>query len=682
MEQSGYVDVKVNSQNTLRFSWFVASQDSIQNCSIVNWQLDLIAGSSGRIGSTANKDYSVTVNGQTWIGTNKIGIGNNETKTLVSGTATIPHNGDGTKTFNFSFSQEINITWSDGTKFGTYTGSGSGVLPDISRGAVISGCSQNFSLPGNSAVQWYPIPGYYYKLKYSCGSWMMEPPVIYPGSSDLFTAYFVMPMEAAQGFSGKTGSVSVTLTTWADNACTQQIGVASVAQMGVYVHENDDTRPTISIAEITETGSGLGVFTAGKSRALIRLSCAAKYGAYCGVRTVTVDGKQYTTNTDTITTDVLSISGSVKVSASVQDSRGFSSGTATSNITVYEYGKPGFSEIICKRCDENGVVTSDGTYMKLFVKGWYYALSGQNSRRLTYAVDDGTAKELQLTDVSASNFCYVETENLVIDAGLSKTKSYRVTFQIIDGFGVSETTARMIPSEEIFSHERKNSIGYGGYVDKENTAAFHWGIQPIKGFDLEKTTVWVGTLEALDAFIDQEMIGIPMGFVKMYQVCDLYVAPCLLTVFSGSDADKVPYALVTLDTPEYGRVRKTGYSEGYGSEEGIWEYNWDEWEWENPPMEFGVEYRTTERHNGKAVYTILFHLGAVEAGSKYFEVPYHTEFVRWNATGVDHNAGMVIQAPDISSGFNLEKEYNNGDAYIVCNYNIDHVKVQLWYCVK
>ena len=37
---------------------------------------------------------------------------------------------------------------------------------------------------------------------------------------------------------------------------------------------------------------------------------------------------------------------------------------------------------------------------------------------------------------------------------------------------------------------------------------------------------------------------------------------------------------------------------------------WGEWEWENPPMLAGVEYRTTERWNGKAVYTALVNVGA------------------------------------------------------------------------
>lgn len=39
--------------------------------------------------------------------------------------------------------------------------------------------------------------------------------------------------------------------------------------------------------------------------------------------------------------------------------------------------------------------------------------------------------------------------------------------------------------------------------------------------------------------------------------------------------------------------------------------NWSELEWVNPPMELENEYRTTERWNGKAVYTKLVDLGAL-----------------------------------------------------------------------
>ena len=46
---------------------------------------------------------------------------------------------------------------------------------------------------------------------------------------------------------------------------------------------------------------------------------------------------------------------------------------------------------------------------------------------------------------------------------------------------------------------------------------------------------------------------------------------------------------------------------------------WSEWEWVNPPMYPGVEYRTTERFNGEPVYAQLFELGETpeDGGEKF-----------------------------------------------------------------
>ena len=44
---------------------------------------------------------------------------------------------------------------------------------------------------------------------------------------------------------------------------------------------------------------------------------------------------------------------------------------------------------------------------------------------------------------------------------------------------------------------------------------------------------------------------------------------------------------------------------------------WQSWEWINPPMYVGVEYRTTERSNGSAVYAkrVSYNLGAIDASN-------------------------------------------------------------------
>ena len=44
--------------------------------------------------------------------------------------------------------------------------------------------------------------------------------------------------------------------------------------------------------------------------------------------------------------------------------------------------------------------------------------------------------------------------------------------------------------------------------------------------------------------------------------------------------------------------------------------DWTPWEWANPPMELGVEYRTTERYLGKPVYVKVVDFGVLPANAK------------------------------------------------------------------
>ena len=105
------VDVWVSNQITLRFNWSQSSQSIANNNSVVSWNLQLIA-SGGSISSSASKAWNVTVNGSNYSGSNTVGISNGQTKTLASGSTTIGHNADGTKSFSFSFSQQFDINYS------------------------------------------------------------------------------------------------------------------------------------------------------------------------------------------------------------------------------------------------------------------------------------------------------------------------------------------------------------------------------------------------------------------------------------------------------------------------------------------------------------------------------------------------------------------------------------------
>ena len=140
------MDVTVTNQIKLRFNWSQASQNISNNNSVVSWNLQLIS-TTGTISSSANKSWSVTVNGSKYSGTNTIGISTNTTKTLASGSTTIAHNSDGTKTFSFSFSQQFDINYSGVGQIGTKSGSGSGTLTTIPRTSSVSSTNANIGDP-------------------------------------------------------------------------------------------------------------------------------------------------------------------------------------------------------------------------------------------------------------------------------------------------------------------------------------------------------------------------------------------------------------------------------------------------------------------------------------------------------------------------------------------------------
>ena len=101
-----------NYCDTLVFSW-EASQDRRANTSTINWTMNLVASEKyGLIyGVYEQKDWSVTIDGQETTGKADINIDYGETKTLASGTTIVNHESDGSKTFEFSFGINMDITW-------------------------------------------------------------------------------------------------------------------------------------------------------------------------------------------------------------------------------------------------------------------------------------------------------------------------------------------------------------------------------------------------------------------------------------------------------------------------------------------------------------------------------------------------------------------------------------------
>lgn len=135
------------------------------NSSTVNWVLALQRQYT--INSSATKNGEVYIdNVKVWSGGVKIGGGAGR-QVLASGSRTIKHNDDGSKTIAFRFSQELNVTLS-GVYYGTFSASGSLTLTTTKRQATITNCPSQvsdeddywfeLSNPGNYPVEcWLEI---------------------------------------------------------------------------------------------------------------------------------------------------------------------------------------------------------------------------------------------------------------------------------------------------------------------------------------------------------------------------------------------------------------------------------------------------------------------------------------------------------------------------------------------
>lgn len=127
------VEATPNARDLLVFSWEVTAQDAAAQTSTVKWLLQLVADEYGTISGVPenSRNWTVTIDGTTYTGQNDVNIGANATKTLAEGTVTLAHEAGAARSFDFSFSQQLQITWSGTQYIDTVSGDGSGVIDAI-----------------------------------------------------------------------------------------------------------------------------------------------------------------------------------------------------------------------------------------------------------------------------------------------------------------------------------------------------------------------------------------------------------------------------------------------------------------------------------------------------------------------------------------------------------------------
>lgn len=109
--------------------------------------------------------------------------------------------------------------------------------------------------------------------------------------------------------------------------------------------------------------------------------------------------------------------------------------------------------------------------------------------------------------------------------------------------------------------------------------------------------------------------------------------------------------------------------------------SWSEWEYDNPPMHEGIEYRTTQRWMGRPVYTKLINLGTLSANKDVPITPCSVTPYVFNIIG--SVAGRVAPIGNLGEDWSLWINYNDsvirvrvGSAMAAVNYT---GRAQIWY---
>ena len=106
---------------------------------------------------------------------------------------------------------------------------------------------------------------------------------------------------------------------------------------------------------------------------------------------------------------------------------------------------------------------------------------------------------------------------------------------------------------------------------------------------------------------------------------------------------------------------------------------WNPWEWENPPVADGAEYRTTKRHGGKPVYTrkITVENAPDSAAGVY---PHGLEGIipiRWDGIATDGENVLVLP---FGTSFSVGVDRTNIVLSATENYSGYAVEITLQYC--
>lgn len=345
--------------------------------------------------------------------------------------------------------------------------------------------------------------------------------------------------------------------------------------------------PTATATWTDKSGAydAVGTLAQNVSKLEVKVTGSGAYGSTIKSATVKLDGKTYSGA-------VLTEKGSKKLTVTVKDSRG-KTGSKEYTITVSQYAVPALT-LSAHRCQEDGTADDFGEFCEITAKGSVTSIGTGNTGVLT--VKYGTT-----TETPGS----VEYKKIVPAAS---TETMQITATLKDK--LRETTRVMVLS-----------VGYATMDFLSGGKGIAFGATATQeGFNCAMPAQFTGGVTGITA----PMVGAaPAGFGLGASCQDIsdwnnaiesgffqgsVNAPTAASWYGYVVRHATGYVIQVAFTLAYGSAVQQAIRVMYGG-------TWQPWEYVNPPMSLGNEFRTTERYNGKPVYAKLVNFGALPNGT-------------------------------------------------------------------
>ena len=442
MASSGSQSVSYQG-HTLNFNWSVTSQSIVNNSSTVSWTLGLTTGSGGIM--LANRSYSVSVDGKTSSGSITIGLpAAGRSMTVASGTSTITHNSDGTKTFSYSFSIDFKGGEDQNDQvLNVASGSGSGTLNKITQPNPSITSAPNFTDEDNPVVKYSNPVGSSATVKLGIANSSGTMIVAYRAVSATGSSY-TFNLTDAERTALRNAATSSTLSVrfYIQSTVSSKNYTAYAERTMTIVNAN----PTIS-GSVVETNPNVATLTGntGKfvryySNAEVSMSATAKKGGVIDLDTLIIRNGSRTGFNNPSTFNAIE---SGEFTISIADNRGIS-GSTTLTVPIIEYVL-----LTCNlersELDTSGVLTIDcaGNYFNQS----FGVVANTLTVQCRYKIQDGSYSNWMNMSVSK----YEDTYTASIDiTGLNYREKYVIQCRAVDKLNEASTPEVVVKSLPVF----------------------------------------------------------------------------------------------------------------------------------------------------------------------------------------------------------------------------------------